>query len=121
MKTGLQTIGDVAIVVLSGKLVIGDPPDFEGPDTELFDNLDQLVRAGWKKIILDMAEVSFMDSCGLGTLVKFYTRSSKGSPRVRFALACPPRKVMGHIELAKLDAFLEIHHSLDTALAVMSK
>lgn len=121
MKIGLQMIGEVAVVILDGRLVAGEAPSFEGADTELFDFLARLVQSNCRQIVLDMTGVPYMDSSGLGTLVKFYVRCGKGSPPVRFALACPQRKVAEHLELTKLDETLEIYHSVDSALAGIRK
>ncbi len=58
---------DVIVLKLQGKLLIGDG------DLLLRDTVEDLVEAGHKRIILDFADVPYMDSTGLGEVVHCYT------------------------------------------------
>ena len=62
-----REVGGVTIVDLSGKITLG-----EGGVT-LRDEVRKLVGEGQKKIVLNLAEVNYIDSSGLGELVSAYT------------------------------------------------
>src|SRR5437870_4696247 len=67
------SIGDVTILELEGRLVLG-----EG-DIALRDCVNRLVEQGRVKIVLDMQNVTRLDSAGIGMLVaKYLTASRKG-------------------------------------------
>ena len=63
MHVEVRKAGDVVIVDLKGKLTAGLG------DQILRDTLDELLAESWRKILLNLSEVSFMDSAGLGELV----------------------------------------------------
>ncbi len=63
MHIELRKAGDVVIVDLKGKLSAGLG------DQILRETIDELLGESWKKILLNLSEVSFMDSAGLGELV----------------------------------------------------
>jgi anti-sigma B factor antagonist len=58
-----KQIGDVSVVALKGRIVLG-----EGCSA-LRERIKSLVGDGKKKIVLNMANVTYIDSAGLGTLV----------------------------------------------------
>jgi len=100
----------VVIVETSGRVTLG-----EG-SSALRRGIRELVDGGSRKIVLDMAEVDYMDSSGLGELFASHTtvRSVGGqlkllnvSPRVRELLA-----------MMRIDSLFEIFD--DEALAVES-
>jgi len=62
-----REVSGVTIVDLSGKITLG-----EGGVT-LRDEVRKLVGEGKKKIVLNLAEVNYIDSSGLGELVSAYT------------------------------------------------
>ena len=67
MKFTTREVGGVTIVDLSGKITLG-----EGGVT-LRDEVRKLLAEGKKKIVLNLAEVNYIDSSGLGELVSAYT------------------------------------------------
>ena len=67
MKLTTREVSGVTIVDLSGKITLG-----EGGMT-LRDEVRKLLAVGSKKIVLNLAEVTYIDSSGLGELVSAYT------------------------------------------------
>src|ERR1035438_5895015 len=59
--------GDVTVVVASGKLTMG-----EGASA-LRTKIRELVASGSRRIVLNMADVSYMDSSGMGELIGAHT------------------------------------------------
>ena len=92
MHVEVRRAGDVVIVDLEGKLTAGLG------DQILRDTLDELLAESWRKILLNLSGVSFMDSAGLGELVAgLKTARSlgaelkvlKASERVRNTMSLP--------------------------------
>ena len=63
MHVEVRKAGDVVIVDLQGKLTAGLG------DQILRETLDELLAESWRKILLNLSAVSFLDSAGLGELV----------------------------------------------------
>ncbi len=63
MKINERTVDDVTVLDLEGKLLIG-----EG-DELLREKINSLVEGGTTKILLNLGEVPYMDSAGLGEVV----------------------------------------------------
>ena len=66
-----RSVGDVVVLDLKGKITLG-----EG-DELLKDKVNSLVNQGHKKIILNLAGVPYIDSAGLGEVVRTYTTVSR--------------------------------------------
>jgi anti-sigma B factor antagonist len=67
MKISTRKVEDVTLVDIGGQIVLG-------PETgQLRSMVHDLVSRGEKKIILNLAEVSYIDSSGLGELISSYT------------------------------------------------
>jgi anti-sigma B factor antagonist len=71
MQIDERTVGDVVVLDLKGKITLG-----EG-DELLKDKVNSLVNQGHKKIILNLADVPYIDSAGLGEVVRTYTTVSR--------------------------------------------
>ena len=67
MTFKVREVGGVTIVDLSGKITMGD-----GSPT-LREEVHKLLDEGKKKIVLNLADVNYIDSSGLGELVSAYT------------------------------------------------
>jgi anti-sigma B factor antagonist len=61
-----RVVGDVTILQMSGRLVM-----FEG-DSILKQTVDELVRQGRTKLLIDLGEVNYIDSAGIGMLIAKY-------------------------------------------------
>src|SRR6266705_1719987 len=62
-----RTIGDVMVLDLKGKITFG-----EG-DELLKDKVNSLVNQGHKKVVLNLADVPYIDSAGFSEIVRTYT------------------------------------------------
>jgi anti-sigma B factor antagonist len=71
MQIEQRTVGDVVVLDLKGRVMLGDG------DEVLKDKVNSLVNQGQKKIVLNLAEVPYIDSAGLGEVVRTYTTVSR--------------------------------------------
>lgn len=67
LKITERTVGDVTILDLEGRIVLGEE------SSTLRERVKQLLNQNRHKILLNMANVSYIDSAGLGALVASYT------------------------------------------------
>jgi len=67
MQIDERKVGDVTILDLKGKLTLGDG------DELMRNKINGLIQAGAKKIVLNLGEVPYIDSAGLGEVVRAYT------------------------------------------------
>jgi anti-sigma B factor antagonist len=66
-----RNVGDVVVLDLKGKITLG-----EG-DELLKDKVNSLINQGHRKILLNLADVPYVDSAGLGEIVRTYTTVSR--------------------------------------------
>ncbi len=66
-----RTVSDVTVLDLKGKMTLG-----EG-DELLKDKINSLLAAGKKKLLLNLESVPYIDSAGLGEVVRTYTTVSR--------------------------------------------
>ena len=71
MQIEERAVGDVVVLDLKGEITLG-----EG-DELLKDKVNSLVNQGHKKIVLNLADVPYIDSAGLGEVVRTYTTVSR--------------------------------------------
>ena len=73
----VRKVGEVSIVDLNGKITLGENTGI------LRDELRSLLAQGNKNIILNMGEVGYVDSAGLGELVGAYTTATNQGGSVK--------------------------------------
>jgi anti-sigma B factor antagonist len=70
-------VDGVSVVELDGRIVLGEESN------SLREKLKSLVAAGKKKIVLNMANIRYIDSTGLGTLVAAHVSAKTQGASVR--------------------------------------
>ena len=78
MTISQRTVGDIVIVDISGKITLGD-----GGDALLKDKMRSLIQQGHKKLLLNLGEVSYVDSAGLGEIVQAYATVNKEGGKLK--------------------------------------
>jgi anti-sigma B factor antagonist len=71
MEIAERTVSDVTVLDLKGKMTLG-----EG-DELLKDKINSLLASGKKKLVLNLEGVPYIDSAGLGEIVRTYTTVSR--------------------------------------------
>jgi anti-sigma B factor antagonist len=67
MKLSMRKNGDVVVIDLEGKILLG-----EG-DVEIKRAVDDLLKKGNTNILLNLAKVPYIDSAGLGEIIRCFT------------------------------------------------
>ncbi len=108
MKIVERQIGDVVILDLHGKILIG-----EGDDA-LREAVTQLADAGKTKILLNLADVPYVDSAGLGEIVRTYTTVSRKGGKLK--LLNLTKKIQDLLSITKLLTVFETYESENDAV-----
>jgi len=108
MKTKINKLGDVVVLELQGKITIG-----EG-DVLLRKNIKEQVEKGERKIVLDMDDVKYMDSSGVGELVSSFTTVKNAGGKLMLANLHP--RVHDLLQLTALITVFEVFDSVSDAL-----
>ena len=74
MNVNVRQAGDVTIVDLKGKITIGSG------DVALRQAIQEVMNSGANKVLINMADVSTIDSSGIGELVSAYTTATNRGP-----------------------------------------
>lgn len=107
MQITQRESSDIVILDLSGEIDISTSP-------EVRQAFDELVKQEKKKILLNFAEVAYIDSSGLATLVEMLQRLKRYAGALR--LASVSEKVRGLFEITKLDKLFSIFATEEEAL-----
>jgi anti-sigma B factor antagonist len=106
----IRQIDGVAVVDVSGRITLG-----EG-SSAVRDSLRDLIGKGEKKILLNLSEVSYIDSSGIGELVSAYTTISNQGGTLK--LVGLTKRVKDLLQITKLYTVFDVHE--DEAHAIRS-
>jgi anti-sigma B factor antagonist len=110
MTTSSREIDGVKIVDVTGRIVLGEE------SAALRDLVCELLSKGHKKILLNLGEVNYIDSSGLGLLVSAFTSVRKQDGELK--LLNLTNKVQDLMQITKLYTVFDIMN--DEAVAVKS-
>jgi len=103
-----RQVGDVTVVDVAGRITLG-----EGASA-LRENIRELVAKGNKKILLNLSDVSYIDSSGIGELVSAYTTvTNQGGTLKLLGLT---KRVKDLLQITKLYTVFEVFESEPTAV-----
>ena len=112
MEIAERSSGDVKILDLHGKLTIGDG------DELLKDKINSLVQQGHTRIVLNLGDVPYVDSAGLGQMVSSYRTVTRSGGSLRLLnLTARIREVL---TITKLLTVFDTYESEAEALASFS-
>jgi anti-sigma B factor antagonist len=110
MNTSTRQVGPVTVVDVTGRIVLGEE------SAALRDLVRDLLSKGHKKILLNLGDVNYIDSSGLGCLVSALTTVRKQEGELK--LLNLSAKVHDVLQLAKLYTVFDVVD--DEAAAVNS-
>lgn len=98
-----RQVDDIAILDLAGKITIGEN------NRHLHDSLKRLVAEGNRRVILNLAKVTFIDSTGLGEIVAGYSTLKTNGGSLK--LINLPERVTDLMTITKLYTVFDIYGS----------
>ena len=108
MDIAVRQNGDVTVVDFKGRLAIGVS------DSLLPGVISDILKDGSKKILLNLSEMDYIDSNGLGELVQAYRESQRKGASLR--LLKPQDRVAKTLRLTNLLPMFSVYDSEDDAL-----
>ena len=100
LKLHTREVGDVTIIDLSGRITLGEETN------TVRKTIRELVAKGTKKLVLNLADVSYIDSSGVGELVSSYTAVRNAGGELK--LLNLTKKVHDLLQVTKLYTIFDI-------------
>ena len=113
MQIEERSVGDVTILDLKGKMTLG-----EG-DELLKDKINSLIHQGQRKLLLNLEGVPYIDSAGLGEIVRTYTTVSRQGGSLK--LVNLTKRITDLLSITKLLTVFETFDSEPEAVASFQK
>jgi anti-sigma B factor antagonist len=109
IKTSTRQVDGVTIVDLSGRITLGEA------SVVVRDVINDLMSNGNKKILLNLAEVNYVDSSGIGVLVSSLSSVRKQGGELK--LLNITKRIRDLLQITKLYSLFDIKDDEATALA----
>jgi anti-sigma B factor antagonist len=109
MKLSTRKVSGVVIIDVEGKILLG-----EG-DTEIKKAVDDLLGRGDKKVLLNLSNVPYLDSAGLGEIIRCFTTLRKNGGSLR--LLSPNRRIIDLLSITNLLNVFDWFDNESSALA----
>jgi len=113
MKASTRQVDGVTIVDLSGRITLG-----EG-SVVLRDTIKDLLGKGQKKILLNLGDVSYIDSSGIGELVSAFTSVRNQGGELK--LLNLTKKVHDLLQITKLYTVFDVKDDEAAAIAAFTR
>jgi len=110
VKLNTRQVGDVTVVDVAGRITLG-----EG-SSALRDSLRDMINKNQKKILLNLGEVNYIDSSGIGELVSGFTTVTNSGGQLK--LLNLNKRVKDLLQITKLYTVFDVHE--DEAGAIRS-
>jgi len=110
VKLSTRQVGDVSVVDVAGRITLG-----EG-SSALRETLREMVGKNQKKILLNLGDVSYIDSSGIGELVSGFTSVTNSGGQLK--LLNLNKRVKDLLQITKLYTVFDVHD--DEAHAIRS-
>ena len=109
LMIGQRNTGGVSVLYLNGRIVVGEEA------TVLAETLKDLAARGEKRILMNLAEVTYVDSAGLGALVRSRTAVAEQDGQLK--LLQVPARIQTLLRITKLQHLFEMFDDEATAVA----
>lgn len=102
-----KKVDGVLLLDLRGRITLGNETE------RLRNTVKQALEAGYTHLLLDLREITYIDSVGLSTLIAGYTSARKAGGDLK--LLHLPRGVHQLLQITRLSTVFEIYEDLETA------
>ena len=107
-KATHREVSGIVVIDLSGRITLG-----EG-SAMLREMVRELLNKGQKRIVLNLGDVNYIDSSGIGELVSGYTTAKNQGGELK--LLNLTKKVHDLLQITKLYTVFDVHNDEDSAL-----
>jgi len=107
MKYDISEVYNAVVVSFKGKLL-------GGPDAQIFqDQISSFLEQGKKNIIIDLSDVKYVDSSGIGNIIKAFSTVKDAGGKLK--LSGLSDKIKGVLNIVKLDRIFEQFPTVEEA------
>ena len=108
LKLSKRTVDGILVITANGRIVFGDESSL------LREEVKKVIQDGNKRIVLNLDEINYIDSGGLGTLVALHTTAHNAGSTIK--LANLTKRVGDLLQVTKLLTVFDVHNSEYEAL-----
>jgi anti-sigma B factor antagonist len=108
LSLNVRTVGEQSVLDVVGEVDVYSAP-------ELRERLAELVNASTPSLVVNLVDVSFLDSTGIGTLVAGLNRAVQFGGTL--TLVCDHERILKLFRITGLDTVFSIRPSVDEAIA----
>ncbi|MGB7981296.1 MAG: STAS domain-containing protein [Candidatus Nanopelagicales bacterium] len=108
LQLATRSQGTASVVSVTGEVDVFSAPDLDA-------ELSELVAAGSPRLVVDLSKVAFLDSTGLGVLVKALKHSREAGGWLHLVITSD--RIRKIFEITGLDASIPIFDTAQDALA----
>jgi len=109
-KLSSRQVGEVTVIDIEGRLTLGDGSN------ALRDELRHLIATNRRKILVNLGDVSYIDSSGIGQLVAGFTTVSNQGGKLKLVKA--NKRIKDLLHMTRIAAIFEMYE--DESAAVLS-
>ena len=113
LKISKKTVDGILVFICSGRIVFGEESSL------LREEVKKAVQDGAKRIVLNLGDVNYIDSGGLGTLVALHTTAHNAGATIK--LANLTKRVGDLLQVTKLLTVFDVRNSEYDALESFRK
>jgi len=110
MEYKVRTEGSITVLELNGDLDVSSAPTLQAA-------LQEIIDQGGQRVIVDLSDVPFMDSSGLGVLVAAHRRMTAIGGQL--ALANPAPTLQKVFELTRTNRLFKVYDSVEDAMEAL--
>jgi anti-sigma B factor antagonist len=109
LRLNIRRVGEISVIDVSGRLTLG-----QGSGA-IREEVQELLVGGNLKILINLAEVSYIDSSGIGELVADFTSVTNAGGALK--LVGLSKGIKELLRVTKLNNIFEVHEDEDLALS----
>ena len=110
LSVSRQSVGGFPVVAVNGEVDVYSAP-------ALKDSLTELLQSGSSTVVVDLSDVAFLDSTGLGALVE--ARAATTEAGGSLPIVCSHERILKLFTITGLDGVFSIHPTVDEAVAAL--
>jgi anti-sigma B factor antagonist len=112
MKFSSRKVDKVSVIDIDGKILLGQG------DEEIKEAIDELLVKGERNILLNLAKVPYIDSAGLGEIIRCFTAIRKNGGTLK--LLAPNARLVDLLTITKLVNVFDWYNDESTAVKSFS-
>lgn len=110
VRYAVRDIGDVSVVDVFGQLTLGEMvPCSTGSGVVLSHAIEELAQKKRNKVLMNLAGVTYVDSCGIGHIVRAIATAKRVNSDLKLANAAQP--VFALLRMTHLERIVDIADS----------